>query len=240
MIKKGVKSKKRKRKFPIIRLRNVAKHYHMGDETVKALDGINIDVYDGEFIAIVGPSGSGKSTAMNLVGALDFSTKGDIYLDNINIEKLEESELAQIRGRRIGFVFQTFNLINTLTAVENVMLPMVFQGVAYEERLERAKELLTKMGLEHRFTHLPQELSGGERQRVAVARALANDPQVILADEPTGNLDTKRGEEIATMLDQLNKEGKTIILITHDMYVAKHASKVYYLQDGRLVKSHRK
>jgi len=235
-----VKRKKRAKKTPIIRLRNVAKHYHMGDETVKALDGINIDVYSGEFVAIVGPSGSGKSTAMNLVGALDFSTKGDIYLDNINIEKLEESDLAQIRGRRIGFVFQTFNLINTLTAVENVMLPMIFQGVGYEERLERAKELLIKMGLGHRLTHLPQQLSGGERQRVAIARALANDPEVILADEPTGNLDTKRGEEIAKMLNQLNKDGKTIILITHDMYVAKHADKIYYLQDGRLVKSHRR
>jgi putative ABC transport system ATP-binding protein len=232
-----VKTKKRKRKTPIIRLRNVAKHYHMGDETVKALDEINIDVYEGEFVAIVGPSGSGKSTAMNLVGALDFSTKGDIYLDNINIEKLEESDLAQIRGKRIGFIFQTFNLINTLTAVENVMLPMIFQGIEYEERFERAKELLTKMGLEHRLTHLPQQLSGGERQRVAVARALANDPEVILADEPTGNLDTKRGEEIANMLDQLNKEGKTIILITHDMYVAKHASKRYYLRDGKIVKN---
>jgi putative ABC transport system ATP-binding protein len=232
--------KVRKRKTPIIKLRDVAKYYLMGDEIVKALDGINIDVYDGEFIAIVGPSGSGKSTAMNLVGALDLSTKGDIYLDNINIEKLEESDLAQIRGKRIGFIFQTFNLINTLTAVENVMLPMIFQGIEYEERLERAQELLTKIGLEHRFTHLPQQLSGGERQRVAVARALANDPQVILADEPTGNLDTKRGEEIAKMLNQLNKEGKTIILITHDMYVAKHADKVYYLQDGRLVKHHRK
>ena len=232
-----VKTKKEKRKTPIIRLRNVAKHYHMGDETVKALDEINIDVYEGEFVAIVGPSGSGKSTAMNLVGALDFSTKGDIYLDNINIEKLEESDLAQIRGKRIGFIFQTFNLINTLTAVENVMLPMIFQGIEYEERFERAKELLTKMGLEHRLTHLPQQLSGGERQRVAVARALANDPEVILADEPTGNLDTKRGEEIANMLDQLNKEGKTIILITHDMYVAKHASKRYYLRDGKIVKN---
>ena len=235
-----VKTKKRKRKTPIIRLRNVAKYYHMGDETVKALDEINIDVYEGDFIAIVGPSGSGKSTAMNMVGALDFSTKGDIYLDNINIEDLEESDLAQIRGRRIGFVFQTFNVINTLTAIENVMLPMVFQGIEYEARLERAKELLTKMGLEHRFTHLPQQLSGGERQRVAVARALANDPEVILADEPTGNLDTKRGEEIAKMLNQLSNEGKTIILVTHDMYVAKHADKIYHLKDGKIVKSGRK
>jgi len=238
MVKKKSQTTK-KSKHPIIRLKNVAKHYHMGDETVKALDDISIDIYSGEFVAILGPSGSGKSTAMNMVGALDFSTKGDIYLDNINIEKLEESDLAQVRGRRIGFVFQTFNLINTLTALENVMLPMIFQGVEYEERLERAKELLTKVGLEHRFTHLPQQLSGGERQRVAIARALANDPEVILADEPTGNLDTKRGEEIAKMLTQLNDEGKTIILVTHDMYVAKHADKIYHLKDGRLV-NHRK
>ena len=235
-----VKTKKRKRKIPIIKLRNVAKYYQMGDEIVKALDEIDIDIYQGEFVAIVGPSGSGKSTAMNMVGALDFSTKGDIYLDNINIEDLEESDLAQIRGKKIGFVFQTFNLINTLTAIENVMLPMIFQGVEYEERLQRAKELLIKMGLEHRFTHLPQELSGGERQRVAVARALANDPEVILADEPTGNLDTKRGEEIAGMLNKLNDEGKTIILVTHDMYVAKHADKIFHLMDGRLVKSDRR
>jgi len=235
-----VEIKKRSKRKPIIRLKNVAKYYHMGDETVKALDGINIDVYQGDFVAIVGPSGSGKSTAMNMVGALDFSTKGDIYLDNLNIEKLEESDLAQIRGRRIGFIFQTFNLIPTLTAVENVMLPMIFQGIEYEERLERAKELLTKIGLEHRFTHLPNELSGGERQRVAVARALANNPEVILADEPTGNLDTKRGEEIAEMLTQLNKEGKTIILVTHDLYVAKHADKIYHLKDGKLVSKNKK
>jgi len=239
MVEKRVVRKKRRKRIPIIRLRDVAKHYHMGDEIVKALDGINIDIYEGEFVAIVGPSGSGKSTAMNMVGALDFSTKGDIYLDNTNIEELEESELAQIRGRRIGFVFQTFNLIQTLTAIENVMLPMIFQGIEYEERYERAKESLTKMGLEYRLEHLPNELSGGERQRVAVARALANDPQVILADEPTGNLDTKRGEEIAVMLNKLNDEGKTIILVTHDLYVAKHADKIFHLRDGKLV-NHRK
>jgi putative ABC transport system ATP-binding protein len=230
-----VERKKSKKKTPIIQLKDVAKYYHMGDETVKALDNINIDIFKGEFVAILGPSGSGKSTAMNMVGALDLATKGAIYLDDINIESLDESNLAQIRGKRIGFIFQTFNLINTLTALENVMLPMIFQGIEYEERLERAKELLQKVGLEHRLTHLPSQLSGGERQRVAVARALANDPEVILADEPTGNLDTKRGEEIANMLNQLSKEGKTIILVTHDLYTAKHADKIYNLKDGKLV-----
>ena len=224
----------------IIKLKNVDKCYYLGDECIRAVDDVDISIKKGDFIAIVGPSGSGKSTMLNLVGALDFATKGDIFLDNINIEHLEESELAQLRGRKIGFVFQTFNLIPTLTALENVMLPMIFQGVSGEERKQRAKELLEKLGMGHRLTHLPSELSGGERQRVALARALANNPEVILADEPTGNLDTKRGEEIAKMLNQLNKEGKTIILITHDLYVAKHASKIYHLQDGRLVKSHRK
>lgn len=230
----------RKKKIPVIRLKDVAKFYHMGDETVKALNGINIDIYQGDFVAIVGPSGSGKSTAMNMVGALDFSTKGDIYLDNINIEKLHESDLAQIRGKKIGFVFQTFNLIPTLTAVENVMLPMVFQGIEYEERYERAKKLLEEIGLGPRLDHLPNELSGGERQRVAVSRALANDPEVILADEPTGNLDTKRGEEVAKMFNKLSDEGKTIILVTHDMYVAKYADKIYHLRDGKIVKYKKK
>jgi len=199
------------------------------------VDGIDIVINKGEFVAIVGPSGSGKSTAMNMVGALDIATKGDIYLDNVNIEKLHESDLAQIRGRKIGFVFQTFNLISTLTALENVMLPMVFQRVPYEERVKRAKELLEKVGLSHRLTHLPNMLSGGERQRVAVARALSNNPEVILADEPTGNLDSKRGEEVASMFNKLNDEGKTIILVTHDMYVAKHADKIYKLKDGKIV-----
>jgi putative ABC transport system ATP-binding protein len=229
------KTKKVNRKDEIIRLKNVAKWYKAGDEIVKAVDGIDIVIHKGEFVAIVGPSGSGKSTAMNMVGALDIATKGDIFLDGINIEKLHESDLAQIRGRKIGFIFQTFNLIPTLTALENVMLPMVFQRVPYEDRVERATELLAKVDLSHRLTHLPNMLSGGERQRVAVARALANNPEVILADEPTGNLDTKRGEEIAQMFNKLSDEGKTIILVTHDMYVAKHADKIYKLKDGKLV-----
>ena len=226
---------KKKNSNEIIRLKNVAKWYKTGDEIVKAVDGIDIVINKGDFVAIVGPSGSGKSTAMNMVGALDIATKGDIYLDNINIEKLHESDLAQIRGKKIGFVFQTFNLIPTLTALENVMLPMVFQRVPYEERFQKANELLRKVDLGHRLNHLPNMLSGGERQRVAVARALANDPEVILADEPTGNLDTKRGEEVASIFNKLSKEGKTIILVTHDMYVAKHADKIYRLRDGKIV-----
>lgn len=225
----------KKKEKPIIELKNVAKYYHLGDEFVKAVDGISIVINKGDFIAIVGPSGSGKSTAMNLVGALDIATHGDIFLDGINIEKLGESELAQIRGRKIGFVFQTFNLIPTLTALENVMLPMVFQRVPYEDRVERATELLTNVGMDHRLDHLPNQLSGGERQRVAVSRALANNPEVILADEPTGNLDSKRGEEVAKMFEDLSKQGKTIILVTHDMDVAKHADKIYRLKDGKIV-----
>jgi putative ABC transport system ATP-binding protein len=223
----------KKRKEKIIELKNVFKWYKLGDEYVKAVNGINIKIHKGEFVAIVGPSGSGKSTTMNLVGALDLATRGHIFLDNIDIEQLEESDLAQIRGRKIGFVFQTFNLVPTLTALENVMLPMIFQGVPPEERHERAAKLLTEVGLGERLGHLPKELSGGERQRVAICRALANDPEVILADEPTGNLDSKRGEEIANMFNKFCSEGKTIILVTHDEDIAKHANKVYKLKDGK-------
>lgn len=226
---------KKEKKDRIIELKNVFKYYKIGDEYVKAVNGISLDINKGDFVSIVGPSGSGKSTAMNLVGALDLATKGDIFLSGINIEHLTESELAQIRGKKIGFVFQTFNLINTLTALENVMLPMIFQRIPYEEREERARKLLTDIGLEHRLEHLPKELSGGERQRVALARALANDPDVILADEPTGNLDSKRGQEIAKMFEELSEKGKTIILVTHDMNVARHADKIYRLRDGKFI-----
>jgi putative ABC transport system ATP-binding protein len=226
------------KKEPIIELKNVLKYFHLGDnqEPVRAVDGIDITIHKGDFVAIVGPSGSGKSTTMNLVGALDLATKGDIFLDGQNIEKLSESDLAQIRGRKIGFVFQTFNLIETLSALENVMLPMMFQGISYNERRQRAKKLLEDMGMGPRLEHLPKELSGGERQRVAIARALANDPEVILADEPTGNLDSKRGQEIAKMFEDLCKKGKTIIIVTHDPEVAKHAEKIYRLKDGKIVK----
>ncbi len=220
----------------IIQLKNVHKDYEMGDSIVEAVGGADIKIKRGDFLAIVGPSGSGKSTMMNLVGALDLATEGEIYLDGENIEELEESELAQIRGRKIGFIFQTFNLIPTLTALENIMLPMMFQDYDEEYREERAKKLLKEVGLEHRTQHLPKELSGGERQRVAIARALANNPGVILADEPTGNLDSKTGKEIIKMFINLNKQGKTIILVTHDMEIAKLAKHIIRLKDGKIEK----
>jgi putative ABC transport system ATP-binding protein len=221
----------------IIELKKVKKQYRMGEEVIRALDGIDVEIKKGDFIAIVGPSGSGKSTMMNMIGALDLATEGEIYLDNQDIEHMEESELAQIRGRKIGFVFQTFNLIPTLTALENIVLPMLFQGISEEEKNKRVKEILKKVGLEHRKNHLPSELSGGERQRVAIARALANNPDVILADEPTGNLDSKTGKEIMRIFSDLNKQGKTIILVTHDLNLTKYASKVLKLIDGKLEKS---
>jgi len=220
----------------IIELKNLSKHYEMGENIVRALDGIDVKIKKGDFIAIVGPSGSGKSTMMNMIGALDLATEGEIFLDDEDIENLEESELAQIRGRKIGFVFQTFNLIPTLTALENVMLPMTFQGLGGEEKLERAEEILKKVGLEHRKNHFSNELSGGEMQRVAIARALANNPEVILADEPTGNLDSKTGKEIMKIFTDLNKKGKTIILVTHDLDLTKYATKVLKLRDGKIEK----
>jgi len=218
----------------IIHLKKVSKNYQMGNSKVRALSDVNLRIIRGDFVAIIGPSGSGKSTMMNLVGALDFATEGDIFLDSINIETLSESDLATIRGKKIGFVFQTFNLIPTLTALENVMLPMMFQDIPTHKRKERAEKLLREVYLGHRLHHLPNELSGGERQRVAIARALANDPEVILADEPTGNLDSKTGKEIMEMFLKLNDEGKTIIIVTHDLEKAKYANKVIRIRDGHV------
>jgi putative ABC transport system ATP-binding protein len=219
----------------IIKLKGISKIYKMGDSEVKALSNVDLKIERGDFLLIVGPSGSGKSTMMNLVGALDFASKGDIFLDDQNIEHLTESELAQIRGKKIGFVFQTFNLIPTLTAIENIALPMIFQGVSKEERMQRAEKILEQVKLTHRRTHLPNELSGGERQRVAIGRALANDPEVILADEPTGNLDTKTGLEIMKLFTEFNKRGKTIIIVTHDLDLLKYAQKVLKIRDGEIV-----
>jgi len=208
----------------------------MGETVVNALDGIDVQIKKGDFIVIIGPSGSGKSTMMNMVGALDLASCGEIYLDGQDIEKLEESELAQIRGRKIGFVFQTFNLIPTLTALENIAMPMIFQGVPRSERIKRAEEILKSVKLIHRKDHLSNELSGGERQRVAIGRALANNPEVILADEPTGNLDSKTGLEIMNLFRDLNKKGKTIILVTHDLNLMKYGNKIIRLRDGKIVR----
>lgn len=220
---------------PIIELNQAAKYYQMGDNVVKALDCVNLTIKEGDFVAIMGPSGSGKSTAMNLIGSLDLSTKGDVYLHGENIEELEESELAQLRGKKIGFIFQQFNLIPNLTAKENVMLPLLFQDMDLEERKEKAEEVLKIVELEDRMEHYPNQLSGGQQQRVAIARALANEPDIILADEPTGNLDTKTGERLMVFLDNLNKKGRTIIIVTHDSEIArKHAKTIYSLRDGKI------
>ncbi len=219
----------------IIELKNVSRSYMLGGTEIKALCDVNLQIKRGDFLAIVGPSGSGKSTMMNLVGALDLSTQGDIFLDGQNIEHLPESDLAQIRGKKIGFVFQTFNLIPTLNAIENIALPMIFHGISKEDRMKRAEEILKEVSLTHRRNHLPKELSGGERQRIAIGRALANDPEVILADEPTGNLDTKTGMEIINLFIELNRKGKTIILVTHNLGLIKYAQKVLKIQDGRII-----
>lgn len=222
----------------IIELRNVWKTYKMGEVEVNALCGLNLKIKKGEFVAIQGPSGSGKSTAMNMVGCLDIPTKGDIFLEGQNIAKLHESHLAQIRGRKIGFIFQQFNLIPTLTAIENVALPMTFQDVPAEQRMKAAKELLEIVGLADRMHHKPSEMSGGQQQRVAIARSLSNRPDVILADEPTGNLDSRSGRDIINFLRKLHeKEKTTVIMVTHDSALAKEADRIEYLKDGKIVKS---
>lgn len=224
-------------KEAIIKLENVWKTYSLGDIEVSALRGLNLEVKKGEFLAVMGPSGSGKSTAMNMIGALDYPTKGKIYLDAKDISRMSESSLSQVRGKKIGFIFQQFNLIGNLTAKENVMLPMLFQGASKEEREKAAKELLDEVGLKERMNHKPQELSGGQQQRVAIARALVNNPEVILADEPTGNLDSATGKAIIEMLQSLHKrEKKTLIIVTHEKDIARNAERTEFLKDGILVK----
>lgn len=233
--------KKKDKTDLVIHLHKVAKYYHMGDSVVKAVDDISIDVHRGDFVAIMGPSGSGKSTTMNLVGSLDIPTHGHILLDGEDISKLNESDLAQLRGKNIGFIFQQFNLIPTLTVKENIMLPMTLQGYDEFEREKKVIELLRKVELVERADHYPNQISGGQQQRVAIARALANDPEVILADEPTGNLDTHTGEKVMDVLRNLNKEGRTIVMVTHSPELAKqYADVVYWLKDGKVEKITRK
>ncbi len=214
---------------------DLAKYYYMGRYVVKALDGVNIRIRRGEYVSIMGPSGSGKTTLFNMIGGLDRPTRGRVYIDEVDISKLDAYELAWLRNRKIGYVFQTFNLIPVLTALENVMLPMIFAGVPREERIKRATELLQRVGLGDRLHHKPTELSGGQQQRVAIARALANDPAIVLADEPTGNLDLHTGLEIINLMRTLNKEkGVTIVTATHDLKMIDVSDRIIYLRDGKV------
>lgn len=219
----------------VIKLKNVTKTYLMGEEQVHALSEINIDIVRGEYVSIVGPSGSGKTTLLDVLSCMLRPTHGEVYINGHAISRLNDDELARIRGRTIGFIFQTFNLIPRLTAMENVMLPLWFQEVPMEERAKRAKEALVSVGLEHRLNHRPSELSGGQRQRVAIARALATNPDVIVADEPTGNLDSESGKQVLKIIEQLHQEkGKTIIMVTHDTAVASFAARSIHIKDGKV------
>jgi len=215
-----------------ILLSEVTKVYQLGGEQVNALAGITLNISPGEFTAIMGPSGSGKSTLMNILGCLDRPTKGSYMLDGQEVATLNDDQLAITRNKKIGFVFQSFNLLPRMSTLQNVALPMVYAGVEKKERLARAEQVLAMVGLESRMNHQPNELSGGQRQRVAIARALVNDPTIIMADEPTGNLDTKSGDEVMNIFSELNSQGRTIILVTHEPDIAEYAGRVVYVRDG--------
>ncbi|MCX6738355.1 MAG: ABC transporter ATP-binding protein [Candidatus Parcubacteria bacterium] len=224
----------------IIRLQDVWKTYQMDKVEVPAVRGINLEILSQTFVSIMGPSGSGKSTLLNMIGCLDFPTKGKIFLDGQDTSLLSENQLAQTRGKKIGFIFQQFNLLQHLTALENVMIPMVFQGTPEAQRKARALYLLDLVGLNDRVNHLPSELSGGQRQRVAIARAFANDPELVIADEPTGNLDSQSGQKIMDMLVEFHKKEKgTIVVVTHDPVIAKYSEKVFNIIDGQIVQNHK-
>jgi len=220
---------------PLLKLVNVTKTYLPDDHPVHALKNASLEIKKGEAVAIMGPSGSGKSTLMHIAGCLDVPTSGQVYLEGKNISKLSEEELAKIRSQKIGFVFQTFNLIPKTTALDNVALPLIYTGTSLKKRKELAKQMLKEVDLEERADHFPNQLSGGEQQRVAIARALINQPLIIFADEPTGNLDSKSGKEIMAILNQLNKEGKTIIIVTHELAIAKSAKRMIKIIDGEIV-----
>lgn len=226
----------------MIEIKNVTKIYQSGDMSVHALKGVSFDVKDGEFIAIMGPSGSGKSTLMHILGALDTPTSGKYFLDNKDVSKMSDDELADIRNEKIGFVFQSFNLLPRATVLRNTMLPLIYKGIDKNKREEKAKEALLSAGFdESHFKHLSNQLSGGQIQRVAIARALVNDPSLILADEPTGNLDTKTGEIVLGTFQRLNKKhGRTIILITHEPDVAEHAERIIHIKDGQIISDSKK
>lgn len=218
----------------VIDIHNVRKIYQMGDQTVHALRGVTLEIHKNEYVALMGPSGSGKSTLMNMLGCLDTPTEGDYWLNSQNVSDLDDDDLAAIRNKEIGFVFQTFNLIPRLSALENVALPLVYSGMKKSERLERAEEVLQSVGLGERLDHKPNELSGGQRQRVAVARALVNRPSIILADEPTGNLDSKTSVEIMGLFEAIHNQGNTVILVTHEPDIAEHAHRIIRLKDGQI------
>src|SRR6187455_1323903 len=218
----------------LIETRELWKTYQMGTEEVHALRGVSISIERGEYVAIMGPSGSGKSTLMNLIGCLDTPTKGSYLLNEKQVSEMNDNELARIRNEEIGFVFQTFNLLPRATALHNVELPLVYAGVPAKDRLERAKQALNKVELGERMTHRPNELSGGQRQRVAIARALVNNPSILLADEPTGNLDSKTSEEIMSLFGSLHGTGQTIVLVTHEQDIAGHALRQVHLKDGKV------
>ncbi|MDP5090517.1 MAG: ABC transporter ATP-binding protein [Saprospiraceae bacterium] len=219
-------------KKPLISIENLRKTYIMGDNEVKALQSASLNIYKNEYVALMGPSGSGKSTLMNLLGCLDSPTSGVYSLNGNNVANMVDEELAIVRNKEIGFVFQTFNLLPRLSALENVALPLVYAGVPIKARLNRAKDMLAAVGLKDRMDHKPNELSGGQRQRVAVARALVNNPSIILADEPTGNLDSKTSYEIMQLFEEIHKLGNTIILVTHEPDIAAHAHRIFNLKDG--------
>lgn len=220
----------------IIRTEGIEKYYHLGAETVRACDGVDLLIQQGEFVAIMGPSGSGKSTLMNMIGCLDTPTGGQYWLNGTLVSELSEDELARVRNREIGFVFQTFNLLPRATALHNVELPLIYAGIPSKERRRRASEKLELVGLGDRMGHKPPEMSGGQRQRVAIARALVNEPALLLADEPTGNLDSVTSEDVMRQFEELNEEGQTIVLVTHEHDIAGHARRQVHLKDGLLEK----
>lgn len=220
--------------MPLIEIKNISKYYNDGEKSVTALKNVSITINKGEFVAIAGPSGSGKSTLMNMIGCIDTQSDGEYFLDGTNITDMSDDELSGIRNQKIGFIFQGFNLISSLTAAENVELPLIYRGISKSLRKELSKKALEKVSLKHRITHKPSQMSGGQQQRVAIARAIAAEPPIILADEPTGNLDSHSGKEVMRILYDLNSQGKTIILITHDDEIAAKAARVIRISDGAI------